>query len=151
VPSEPKQLPPTTSLPSPPLPCPHRDLKRDSERRGDAGAGDPRSVLAAAAAADRPTGGGGGEGRTDAMEADSGKLFVGGISWETDEDRLREYFGRFGEVTEAVIMRDRNTGRARGFGFVVFADSTVAERVTMDKHMIDGRMVPASRSHLIFY
>ena len=75
------------------------------------------------------------------MEADSGKLFVGGISWETDEDRLREYFGRFGEVTEAVIMRDRNTGRARGFGFVVFADSGIAERVTMDKHMIDGRMV----------
>jgi hypothetical protein len=91
-------------------------------------------------------GGGGGEGRTDTMEADSGKLFVGGISWETDEDRLREYFGRFGEVTEAVIMRDRNTGRARGFGFVVFADSGIAERVTMDKHMIDGRMVLSSSS-----
>ncbi|KAK8460736.1 hypothetical protein SEVIR_2G381200v4 [Setaria viridis] len=80
------------------------------------------------------------------MEADSGKLFVGGISWETDEDRLREYFGRFGEVTEAVIMRDRNTGRARGFGFVVFADSAVAERVTTDKHMIDGRMVEAKKA-----
>ena len=71
----------------------------------------------------------------------SGKLFVGGISWETDEDRLRQYFGRFGEVTEAVIMRDRSTGRARGFGFVVFSDATVAERVILDKHMIDGRMV----------
>ena len=71
----------------------------------------------------------------------SGKLFVGGISWETDEDRLRQYFGRFGEVTEAVIMRDRSTGRARGFGFVVFAHATVAERVILDKHMIDGRMV----------
>jgi RNA-binding protein Musashi len=58
-----------------------------------------------------------------------------------DEDRLREYFGRFGEVTEAVSMRDRTTGRTRGFGFVVFADALVAERVTMDKHMIDGRMV----------
>ncbi|XP_066391074.1 heterogeneous nuclear ribonucleoprotein 1-like isoform X1 [Miscanthus floridulus] len=91
-------------------------------------------------------GGGGGEGRTDTMEADSGKLFVGGISWETDEDRLREYFGRFGEVTEAVIMRDRNTGRARGFGFVVFADYGIAERVTMDKHMIDGRMVEAKKA-----
>ena len=77
----------------------------------------------------------------EAAAADYGKLFVGGISWETDEDRLREYFGRFGEVTEAVIMRDRSTGRARGFGFVVFADAAVAERVTMDKHMIDGRMV----------
>jgi len=76
----------------------------------------------------------------------SGKLFVGGISWETDEDRLREYFGRFGEVTEAVIMRDRSTGRARGFGFVVFADATVAERVTIEKHMIDGRMVEAKKA-----
>lgn len=76
----------------------------------------------------------------------SGKLFVGGISWETDEDRLREYFGRFGDVTEAVIMRDRSTGRARGFGFVVFADAAVAERVTMEKHMIDGRMVEAKKA-----
>ncbi|GJN24813.1 hypothetical protein PR202_gb12579 [Eleusine coracana subsp. coracana] len=76
----------------------------------------------------------------------SGKLFVGGISWETDEDRLRDYFGRFGEVTEAVIMRDRSTGRARGFGFVVFSDPAVAERVTMDKHMIDGRMVEAKKA-----
>ncbi|PWZ14123.1 Heterogeneous nuclear ribonucleoprotein 1 [Zea mays] len=78
--------------------------------------------------------------------ADYGKLFVGGISWETSEDRLREYFGRFGEVTEAVIMRDRSTGRARGFGFVVFADAAVAERVTMDKHTIDGRMVEAKKA-----
>jgi RNA-binding protein Musashi len=77
-----------------------------------------------------------------AMEAaDYEKLFVGGISWETRENRLREYFGRFGEVTEAAIMRDRSTGRARGFGFVVFTDAAVAERVTMEKHMIDGRMV----------
>lgn len=75
------------------------------------------------------------------MEADSGKLFIGGISWETNEDRLTEYFGRYGEVAEAVIMRDRVTGRARGFGFIVFADPGVAERVTMEKHMIDGRMV----------
>jgi RNA-binding protein Musashi len=75
------------------------------------------------------------------MEADSGKLFIGGISWETNEDRLTEYFGQYGEVAEAVIMRDRITGRARGFGFIVFADATVAERVTMEKHMIDGRMV----------
>jgi RNA-binding protein Musashi len=81
-------------------------------------------------------------GEAGVMEAaDHGKLFVGGISWETSEDRLREYFGRFGEVTEAVIMRDRSTGRARGFGFVVFADAAVAERVTTEKHMIDGRMV----------
>lgn len=50
-----------------------------------------------------------------------GKLFIGGISWDTNEDRLREYFQTFGEVVEAVIMKDRNTGRVRCFGFVVFA------------------------------
>ncbi|XP_060199633.1 heterogeneous nuclear ribonucleoprotein 1-like [Lycium barbarum] len=80
------------------------------------------------------------------MESDLGKLFIGGISWDTDEDRLREYFRSYGEVVEAVIMRDRNTGRARGFGFVVFADPTVAERVVKEKHMIDGRTVEAKKA-----
>ncbi|KAJ4725217.1 heterogeneous nuclear ribonucleoprotein 1-like [Melia azedarach] len=80
------------------------------------------------------------------MESDLGKLFIGGISWDTDEERLKEYFRRYGEVVEAVIMRDRATGRARGFGFVVFADPAVAERVIMDKHMIDGRTVEAKKA-----
>ncbi|KAF4381237.1 hypothetical protein G4B88_015503 [Cannabis sativa] len=80
------------------------------------------------------------------MESDLGKLFIGGISWDTDEERLKEYFGNYGEVVEAVIMRDRATGRARGFGFVVFADPGVAERVIMDKHIIDGRTVEAKKA-----
>lgn len=75
------------------------------------------------------------------MESDLGKLFIGGISWDTNEYRLREYFKTFGEVVEAVIMKDRQTGRARGFGFIVFADPSVAERVVMEKHTIDGRTV----------
>lgn len=80
------------------------------------------------------------------MESDLGKLFIGGISWDTDEERLKDYFRKYGEVVEAVIMRDRATGRARGFGFVVFADPAVAERVIMDKHMIDGRTVEAKKA-----
>ncbi|CAA2995709.1 heterogeneous nuclear ribonucleo 1-like [Olea europaea subsp. europaea] len=80
------------------------------------------------------------------MESDLGKLFIGGISWDTDEDRLKEYFGAYGEVVEAVIMRDRTTGRARGFAFVVFADPAVAERVVKEKHMIDGRTVEAKKA-----
>ncbi|KAL3851151.1 hypothetical protein ACJIZ3_013033 [Penstemon smallii] len=78
--------------------------------------------------------------------ADQGKLFIGGISWDTNEDRLKEYFGAYGEVVEAVIMRDRTTGRARGFGFVVFSDPAVAERVVKEKHMIDGRTVEAKKA-----
>lgn len=75
------------------------------------------------------------------MQMEPGKIFIGGISWDTDEERLREYFNTYGDVIEAVIMKDRNTGRARGFGFVVFAEPAVAERVVREKHMIDGRTV----------
>ncbi|XP_009790873.1 heterogeneous nuclear ribonucleoprotein 1 [Nicotiana tabacum] len=80
------------------------------------------------------------------METDLGKLFIGGISWDTDEERLKEYFSSYGEVVEAVIMRDRNTGRARGFGFVVFANHAVAHRVVQEKHIIDGRTVEAKKA-----
>ncbi|KAI7728781.1 hypothetical protein M8C21_033220 [Ambrosia artemisiifolia] len=80
------------------------------------------------------------------MEMESGKLFIGGISWDTNEERLKEYFVTFGEVVEAVIMKDRTTGRARGFGFVVFSDPAVAERVVKEKHMIDGRTVEAKKA-----
>ncbi|KAL8243350.1 hypothetical protein R6Q59_009608 [Mikania micrantha] len=85
-------------------------------------------------------------GIVEKMEPGNGKLFIGGISWDTDEDRLKEYFSGYGEVTEAVIMRDRLTGRARGFGFVVFVDPVVAERVVLEKHMIDGRTVEAKKA-----
>ncbi|KAH9745175.1 RNA-binding (RRM/RBD/RNP motifs) family protein [Citrus sinensis] len=80
------------------------------------------------------------------MQSDNGKLFIGGISWDTNEERLKEYFSTYGEVVEAVIMKDRNTGRARGFGFVVFADPAVAEIVIQEKHNIDGRMVEAKKA-----
>ncbi|KAL6991874.1 hypothetical protein U1Q18_009985, partial [Sarracenia purpurea var. burkii] len=73
------------------------------------------------------------------MEMEPGKLFIGGISWETNEGHLREYFQKFGEVMETVTMKDRKTGRARGFGFVVFADPAVAEIVVRKKYIIDGR------------
>ncbi|XP_055801236.1 heterogeneous nuclear ribonucleoprotein 1-like [Solanum dulcamara] len=77
---------------------------------------------------------------------ESGKVFVGGISWDTNDDRLREYFQAFGDVVEAVIMKDRITGRARGFGFVVFADPSIAENVVKEKHIIDGRTVEAKKA-----
>ncbi len=75
------------------------------------------------------------------MDSDQGKLFIGGISWETTEEKLRDHFQAYGEVAETVIMKDRATGRARGFGFVIFADPTVADRVVTEKHTIDGRTV----------
>lgn len=80
------------------------------------------------------------------MGMDTGKLFIGGISWDTNEERLRQYFQNFGDVVEAMIMKDRTTGRARGFGFIVFSDPYVAEKVVMEKHVIDGRTVEAKKA-----
>lgn len=80
------------------------------------------------------------------MDSDQGKLFIGGISWETNEDKLKEYFGNYGEVLQTVVMRDKVTGRPRGFGFVVFADPSVLDTVLQEKHTIDGRTVEAKRA-----
>lgn len=48
------------------------------------------------------------------------RLFVGGLAWATDEKALRDAFGRFGEVTDAAVILDPQTGKSRGFGFVTF-------------------------------
>ena len=53
---------------------------------------------------------------------EAGKLFLGGISWNTTEQELRNHFSQYGEVTDAVIMTDRETGKSRGFGFITLAD-----------------------------
>ncbi|KAI8560785.1 hypothetical protein RHMOL_Rhmol04G0282900 [Rhododendron molle] len=80
------------------------------------------------------------------MDSDQGKLFIGGISWETDEGKLSDYFGNYGDVLQTVVMRDKITGRPRGFGFVVFSDPSVLDRVLQEKHTIDGRTVEAKRA-----
>jgi cold-inducible RNA-binding protein len=54
------------------------------------------------------------------------KLYVGNLSWNTTDETLRSTFGEFGEVTDSIIMKDRETGRARGFGFVTFASEEQA-------------------------
>ena len=75
------------------------------------------------------------------MDSDQGKLFIGGISWETTEEKLKEYFENYSDVVHTVVMRDKTTGRPRGFGFVVFANPSILDRVIQDKHTIDARTV----------
>lgn len=56
-------------------------------------------------------------------------------------DNLQSHFKKYGEIIDAVIMKDRSTGHPRGFGFVTFADPDVCDKVVLDKHVIDGRTV----------
>ncbi|XP_002990004.2 heterogeneous nuclear ribonucleoprotein 1 [Selaginella moellendorffii] len=76
----------------------------------------------------------------------NGKIFIGGLSWDTTTEKLESHFKKYGEITDAVIMRDRSSGNPRGFGFVTFADSDVCDRVLRDKHVLDGRTVECKRS-----
>ena len=46
------------------------------------------------------------------------KVFVGGLAWETPTEELRKYFEQFGDILEAVIITDKNTGKSKGYGFV---------------------------------
>ncbi|MBA0566091.1 hypothetical protein Golob_010940, partial [Gossypium lobatum] len=48
------------------------------------------------------------------------KVFVGGLAWETPTEEMRRYFQQFGEILEAVIITDKNTGKSKGYGFVSF-------------------------------
>jgi RNA recognition motif-containing protein len=68
------------------------------------------------------------------------KIFVGGVSWATDEKKFTDHFGPFGEITDCVIMRNLTTGNSRGFGFVTFADSSSVDKVfEVPEHNIDGK------------
>ena len=51
------------------------------------------------------------------------KIFVGGLAWETQKDTMRRYFEQFGEIVEAVVITDKNTGRSKGYGFVCSSSS----------------------------
>ena len=54
------------------------------------------------------------------------KLFVGNLAWASTEDDIRAHFAQFGEVTSVEVMRDKFTGRARGFAFVTMANGEAA-------------------------
>ncbi|KAL6728661.1 hypothetical protein Aduo_010410 [Ancylostoma duodenale] len=73
---------------------------------------------------------------------DPGKMFIGGLSWQTTAEGLRDYFGRFGEVNECMVMRDPATKRARGFGFITFVDPASVDRVlATEEHELDGKKI----------
>ncbi|NOZ94904.1 MAG: RNA-binding protein [Acidobacteria bacterium] len=78
----------------------------------------------------------------------SSKLYVGNLSWNTTDADLRETFSQFGEITEATVITDRDTGRSRGFGFVTFEDAAAGEKAiaTLDGSNLDGRAIKVNEA-----
>ena len=74
---------------------------------------------------------------------DNKKLYVGNLPWTMTNDTLKELFAQFGEVTEAVIITDRMSGRSKGFGFVTFATEEAAAAATQQMHEkeVEGRKI----------
>ena len=76
------------------------------------------------------------------------KLYVGNLSYQTQEPELREHFGQFGTVVSANVISDRDTGRSRGFGFVEMSSEEEARSAEagMNGHEVDGRTLKVNES-----
>ncbi|KAM0190015.1 hypothetical protein ACHAPQ_009793 [Fusarium lateritium] len=80
----------------------------------------------------------------------SAKVFVGNISWNTTDETLQSAFGNFGNVLDAIVMRDRDTGRSRGFGFVTYGTVEEAESAinALNEQELDGRQLKVNHANL---
>ena len=77
------------------------------------------------------------------------KLFVGSLSWDTDDNSLRSAFEAHGNVEEAIVIKDRDSGRSRGFGFVTFGSSQDAQAAmqAMNGAELDGRTLNVNEAN----
>lgn len=62
------------------------------------------------------------------------KLYVGNLNFKTTTEGLTDLFSNYGEVTDAIVMMDRETGRSRGFGFVTFAAAESGQKAIEALH-----------------
>ncbi|KAM8803886.1 heterogeneous nuclear ribonucleoprotein D0 isoform 4-T4 [Rhynchonycteris naso] len=120
-----------------------------------------QGASAAAAGSGTGTGGGTAAGATEGSSAESegakidaskneedeGKMFIGGLSWDTTKKDLKDYFSKFGEVVDCTLKLDPITGRSRGFGFVLFKESESVDKVMDQKeHKLNGKVIDPKRA-----
>lgn len=109
------------------------DFQQDQQ--DDGGAGDAMMTNADSGSAEKP-------GRDDDR-----KMFVGGLSWETTDTQLREYFTKFGDIESINVKTDPNTGRSRGFAFLVFSNPESIDKILCaGEHIISGKKVDPKKA-----
>ena len=73
-------------------------------------------------------------------------LFVGSLAYATTDDSLKAFFEQIGEVERAMVAKERETGRSRGFGFVTFVDEANNQKAVdqLNGQELDGRAIAVS-------
>lgn len=76
------------------------------------------------------------------------KLYIGNLSWSIDDKALGELFASYGEISEAVLIKDKFSGRSKGFGFVTFDKDEDAKKAISEMHEkeIEGRPLTVSEA-----
>lgn len=78
---------------------------------------------------------------------DDRKLFVGGLSWETSDKELKEHFGQYGDIESINVKTDPNTGRSRGFAFIVYKSADSIDKVVAaGDHVINNKKVDPKKA-----
>jgi len=78
----------------------------------------------------------------------SAKVYVGNLAYSVTDDKLKELFSEYGEVSEAVVVKDKYSGRSKGFGFVTFSDEESAKKAIseMNEKDVDGRALKVNEA-----
>uniref|UniRef100_F6Z145 RRM domain-containing protein n=1 Tax=Ciona intestinalis TaxID=7719 RepID=F6Z145_CIOIN len=75
------------------------------------------------------------------------KLFIGGISYETTDESMNDYFSKYGKIEDCVVIKDSSTGRSKGFGFVTFETEAEADACMDDRpHTLNSRQIDVKRA-----
>uniref|UniRef100_H2Y681 RRM domain-containing protein n=1 Tax=Ciona savignyi TaxID=51511 RepID=H2Y681_CIOSA len=75
------------------------------------------------------------------------KLFIGGISYETTDESMNDYFSKYGKIEDCVVIKDNSTGRSKGFGFVTFETETEADACMEERpHTLNNRQIDVKRA-----
>jgi RNA recognition motif-containing protein len=75
-------------------------------------------------------------------------IYVSNLSFNVQDEDLKEFFAEYGEVTSAKVITDKFTGRSRGFGFVEMSDDAAAQKAIqeLDGATVEGRAIKVSEA-----